>query len=101
MKNIMLTLAGLLVLSGPALADDDHDRARKAVEQGLVLPFTDILARAESAYPGQLVEAELEEEKGKLVYEIKMLTADGRVVKLEYDARTGELLKTKERSPRK
>jgi uncharacterized membrane protein YkoI len=33
-----------------------------------------------------------------VVYEIKMLTADGRVTKLSYNAATGELLKTRARS---
>ena len=55
------------------------------------------VARAQGAYPGQVIEAELEDEGGMIVYEIKMLTADGRVMKLSYNAATGELLKTRVR----
>ena len=80
----------------PASASD-HDRARRAVEEGRILPLKDILARAQGAYPGQVIEAELEDERGMVVYEIKVLTADGRVMKLSYNAATGELLKTRSR----
>lgn len=99
----MKTLACLVavLIASPAFAGEDHDLARRAVEEGRILPLKDILARAETAYPGQMVETELEDEGGRLVYEIKMLTKDGRVMKLHYDARTGELLKAKGRGGRR
>lgn len=100
MKHLACVLAFLL-LAVPAWADGDHDRARRAFEEGRILPLKEILARAEAAYPGQLLEAELEDERGVLVYEIKMLTADGRVVELYYDAATGQLLKAKGREKRR
>ena len=81
----------------PASASD-HDRARRAVEEGRILPLKEILARAQGAYPGRVIEAELEDEGGMVVYEIKILTTDGRVTKLYYNAATGELLKTKDRN---
>lgn len=88
-----IALAALIALIPAAsLAGNDHDRARRAVEEGRILPLKDIMARAEAAYPGQMIEAELEDERGVLVYEIKMLTSDGRVMKLHYDAGTGALL---------
>ena len=96
MKYTALVLA-LTLACAPVLAGESHDRARRAVEEGRILPLKDILVRAEAAYPGQMVETELENEDGVLVYEIKMLTKDGRVMKLHYDAKTGELLKAKGR----
>lgn len=57
-----------------------------------MLPLREIIARAESAFAGQVVEAELEDERGLPTYEIKVLTRGGRVVKLRYDARTGALV---------
>lgn len=100
MKYLAFILAGL-IFCGPAFAGVDHDRARRAVEEGRILPLKDILARAEAAYPGQLIEAELEDEGGIMAYEIKMLTGEGRVIKLHYDAKTGELLKAKGREGRR
>lgn len=89
-------MATALVAGGPAAArdDHDHDRARRAVEEGRMLPLREIMARAEAAYPGQIVEAELEQKGGAPVYEIKIVTNAGRLMKLHYDARTGALLKS-------
>lgn len=101
MKIISCILAVLIGFGTvAAMADDDHDRARRAVEDGRILPLKDIIARAEAAYPGQLIEAELEEERGVMIYEIKMLTTDGRVMKLHYDAGTGALLRARSRGQR-
>lgn len=92
------SLLALLALSFPAQAGEgDHDRARRALEEGRILPLGQILARAEAAYPGQLIEAELEDEHGKLVYELKVLAKDGRLLKLYYDAATGEVLKVRQK----
>lgn len=89
---------GVVGATAPASARDqerDHDRARRAVEEGRILPLTEILARARGAYPGQVIAAELEDESGKAIYEIKILRTDGKVTKLHYNAATGELLKTR------
>ena len=92
-----LLIAALAVGAAAPASASDHDRARRAVEEGRILPLKDILARAQGAYPGQVIEAELEDEDGMVVYEIKLLTADGRLMKLSYNAATGELLKTRAR----
>jgi uncharacterized membrane protein YkoI len=101
MKTGMTLLAMCLATIGAAMADSDHDRARRAVEQGLILPFKDILAKVQQAYPGQILKAELDDEDGTLVYELKILSGDGRVVEVVFDARTGELLKAKGLSPKR
>lgn len=98
---LVAALTAVVAVAGDAAATSDHDRARRAVEEGRILSLKDILARAQGAYPGQVIEAELEDEGGIVVYEIKMLTADGRVMKLYYNAATGELLKVKGRDSRR
>jgi uncharacterized membrane protein YkoI len=82
----------LLGAATMASADDDHERALTALEEGEVLPLTSILLRAETLLHGRLLEAELEREDGFWIYEIKLLRADGRLVEAYFDARTGELL---------
>lgn len=83
---------------GNALASDkgDHVRALQAVQSGQVLPLAKVLALVEKAHPGQVLEVELEHEK-QWQYEIKLLQPDGRLMKLQVDARTGEVLKRKTR----
>ncbi|MGE4280475.1 MAG: PepSY domain-containing protein [Magnetospirillum sp.] len=98
MKRFLALVAVLLVLPALAWADEaDHDRARRALEEGRILPLRDLLERAEAEVPGRMIEAELEDEHGKLVYEIKVLAQDGRVVKLIYDASNGQLLKKRQK----
>lgn len=93
-------LVATLLASAPARADGDHDRARAAVQAGEVLPLKTVLERVARSHPGEVLEVELESEDGRWVYEIKLLQAGGRLVKLEVDAATGEVLRSKQR-PRK
>jgi uncharacterized membrane protein YkoI len=72
-----------------------HDRARRALESGEILPLREILGRVERDTPGQVIEVELEREAGRWVYEIKLLAAAGAIVELEVDARDGTVLRRK------
>ncbi|MGE5516765.1 MAG: PepSY domain-containing protein [Bacteroidota bacterium] len=87
----------LLLATAPcgAMAGDDHDRARSAVQAGQVLPLRTILDNVARDYPGDVIETELEDMHGAPVYEIKLISPEGMVMKLVYDARDGTLLKAK------
>ncbi len=95
-RLLVLCLTAVLAWP-PAHADSDHDRARNAVQAGQVLPLKTVLERLEREHPGQVLEVELELEDGRWVYEVKLLQAGGRLVKLELDAASGEVLKRRER----
>jgi uncharacterized membrane protein YkoI len=86
----------LLVLlgAGTSRAGDahDHDRARRALESGEIVPLRTILERVERDYPGQIMEVELEREDARWRYEIKVLRRGGALVKLVFDARDGTQL---------
>ena len=95
-------LAGLgvaLLPRGMALADEpaDHERARRALEAGEVMPLRKVLEQVERDYPGEIIEVELERENGRYVYEVKLIDTGNKVHKLELDAGTGEVLRRKER----
>lgn len=83
----------------PCRADDehDHDRARRAVEAGEVLPLDKIMEGIERDYPGQIMEVELEQKRDRWVYEIKVLQTGGILVKLKIDGRTGNVIGPRER----
>lgn len=89
-------------LPSPANADGrDHDRARQALLDGSVLPLADILAKVQRQYPGQVLEVELEPGRKRAgndwIYEIKILSADGRLSKLRVNAQTAEILLARSR----
>lgn len=73
-----------------ARIERDHERARQAREHGRYVPLQQILDDAERRESGRVIEIELDEDDDE--YEIELLRADGTVVELEYDARTGALL---------
>lgn len=90
-------LLSLLVAGGTARADDDHDRALEALREGRVLPVESIMAAARRDFGGEILDLELEDEDEGFVYEIKLMAADGRIMKVEYDASTGHLLRVRQR----
>lgn len=97
-----LIAAGLVLLAAsPALAGDkhkpkDHEAARAALARGEILPLSKILAAAAARAPGDVIKIELEDEKGRLIYEVKLLGDDGRVREVELDARSGAVLKVED-----
>jgi uncharacterized membrane protein YkoI len=90
----MMRLALILsLLATPAFADrDDHDRARRALEAGEIMPLSAILAAAEAARSGRVIELELERDDGRWVYELELVTPGGRLYEMEIDAATGTVL---------
>jgi len=79
--------------SAASLADTpvrDHERARTARSSGSYVSLQSILDDAERREHGRVVDVELDEDDHE--YEIEILRADGVVIELEYDARTGALL---------
>jgi hypothetical protein len=68
----------------------DHDRARDAVRDGRALPLGAFIARIERQYGGRLIDARLRERRGRLVYELKLMSdKGGRVFTVSVDAKTG------------
>lgn len=90
-------LIGLAMPLACAGGKEDHDRARAAVLAGEVLPAQAVLERLRRSHPGQVLDIELEREDGRWIYEVKLLQADGQLLKLELDGLTAELLKLRRR----
>ncbi|MCW8917594.1 MAG: PepSY domain-containing protein [Gammaproteobacteria bacterium] len=98
--HVTLLAAALcaLLLSMPLLARDrDHEHARKSLEAGEILPLRAILEKVERDYPGQIIEVELEREAERWVYKLKLLRANGALVKMKLDAADATLLGIKGR----
>ncbi len=74
----------------------DHDRARAARLRGDIQPIAEILRHIGLQAPGEVISIELEREKHDgqrvWVYELKILTPDGRRLEVEVDARDGRIL---------
>jgi uncharacterized membrane protein YkoI len=84
-----LLLACALAAGAGSARELDHDEALQSLDV--------LLGKVRERHPGAtLLEAELEDEHDHLVYELDVLTGNGAVRELEFDARSGELLKDEE-----
>ncbi len=91
----LIGLIGLVQPSAWGSDSRDHERARAAVEAGQVLPLPSLLERLRRTHPGQVLELELERDDGRWIYEIKLLQANGQLLKLDVDAATAQVLQVK------
>lgn len=72
--------------------DDDHDAARRAVDSGAALTLLELKRIVGERVPGEIVAVKLDREDDRLVYEFRILTANGHLVEAEVDAATGTIL---------
>lgn len=102
-----------LCLAAPLAAfghGHDQDIATRLKAAGLVIPLQQVLDQVAKDYPGQVLKVELEDDddacEGKdrsqpceprWVYELKILQSEGRVIKLEIDARDGQVVSMRQR----
>ena len=96
MRVIILLLVALTAwpMSGHTQERRDHERARAALEAGLIRPLSELLAEVERRYRGRVIEAELDRDDGQWLYEFKILPTNGRVFTIELDAATGQFLRS-------
>lgn len=91
MRSTMLAIVAMAAMSPPVLASDDHERARKLMEQGDILPLETILQNLPPD-AGRVLEVGLEREHSQFVYEIEVLNTDGQVKEFIFNAMDGKLL---------
>lgn len=96
-----LLAAGLAWPGAWASDRRDHERARDAVQAGQVLPLPTLLERLQRTHPGRVLELELERENDRWIYEVKLLQANGQLLKIELDAGTAQVLQVERKDKRK
>ncbi|HKI59864.1 MAG TPA: PepSY domain-containing protein [Mariprofundaceae bacterium] len=92
---MVLGLLLTLTVAGEAQAGD-HERARDLLEQGRILSLSEIMKQAAVRFPGKVLEVELEEEDGLIVYKIEFLGENDTVMEMVIDARNGEMISVEE-----
>ena len=84
--------------AGPATAGPpDQDAVRLAVSRGEIRPLADILAGIRDRLPGDVVGVEVEEKKGRWVYELRVVDGKGRLFEVYVDARDGAIERIREK----
>lgn len=97
MSLLALLLVVLLAVCAPPAGardrDRDQDRARNALLQGEIRPLSAVLKTVRDKVPGEIIEIELDREDTGWVYEVKVLTSNGRRKKIDVDAHSLDILK--------
>ncbi len=94
LRHVVMLLLVAMVLAGGAAAGN-HDTARDAVRAGRSLPLGAIVGQVQRRYPGRLLDADLQDRGGRLVYRLRWMTPEGNVLKLVVDARSAKVLSVK------
>ena len=98
-KLTLLTLTLLIApgfVAAQAQIPPDFELARDAVARGEILPLVEVLSRLQESHPGRVIEVELEYSDNILVYEVELVTDDGRLIEVEMNAATGAFIKMDE-----
>ncbi len=90
----------VLLLPAAAPAENqrsfDFELAAEAVARGEVLPLATILDRVARVQTGKVIEVTLDFGSPRYEYEVELITPDGRLVEVELDASTGDILSLEE-----
>lgn len=93
----LLAALALALIATAQARDIDQNEALRLRQEGVIQPLQQLLQQAMQRYPGaRLLEAELEEDDDRYVYEVELLTDGGQVRELELDAVSGRILKDEE-----
>ncbi len=94
-KTLLAALIGFAGTTTLVHADDvGPDRAMKMVQDGKILSFEKLNEAALAKHPQATVEdTELEDEYGRLIYQVDLRDAQGQEWDLELDATNGEILR--------
>ncbi|HSF10052.1 MAG TPA: PepSY domain-containing protein [Nitrospirales bacterium] len=77
----------------PAYPDDDIPGYQQLKAE--VVPVQQLFQKVQKEFEGIILELELEEEDLRWIYEVKVLTPQGNVLKIDYDAKTMAVLTVK------
>lgn len=93
-RAFLLSLAAFGQLAWPLPGrGNEHDSAIQALQAGEVVSLGRILRRCRAAYYGRVLDAELGRGGGApWVYQVKMLTPQGHVIKLLLNAKSMDIL---------
>jgi uncharacterized membrane protein YkoI len=83
------------ISSFPLVADGyeaQSDQVLQWLEEGKVLPFESLMKRHSKRLEGRLLDLEIEEEDGRIIYELEILRADSIVYEVKIDAQSGKWL---------
>lgn len=88
----LLGASALLLTSvGLAMSDDGREKVDVA-NLPMSVTMEEAIKTATTQFPGKVLEAELESEDGKAIYEVEIVNTAGETREFEIDAQSGKVL---------
>ena len=104
MKRVsMVSLAitgAIFLISGLALAGEagEKDKQGDELADKAKVSIAQAINAVTDEFPGKVIEAELEDEGGKLIYEVEVVGHSGNTWEFEVDAQSGQVIGTESES---
>jgi hypothetical protein len=101
--SIVVVTAAVLALAGPAWSDSKEGKKKGKADMAasVKVPIEQAIKAAADKTGGKAIEAELEREHGKIVWEIEVVTAEGKTVEVHVDADSGEVIDVEDKGEKK
>src|SRR5574341_157579 len=97
--SAVMLIAAVLAVTGSAWSDSDEGKKKAEMAAAAKVPIDQAIKAASDKAPGKVIEAELENKHGKIVWEIEVVTAEGKTVEVHVDADSGAVIDTEEEKP--
>jgi uncharacterized membrane protein YkoI len=95
-QSIEWVIALAVVLSSSACATANGNGTSRAKEleliRGTKIEVTEAIKAALVKAPGRVIDTELREKQGRPVWEVDVVSADGKVSEVDVDANTGQVV---------
>jgi|SRR5262245_11664202 len=104
---VALAVGVILVLNGPAWSDQKgkgkKDESKEMIEMAATAKVTidQAIKTASEKVAGKVVEAELEMQHDKIIWEVEVVTAENKVMEVHIDAESGAVIDVEEEKPGK
>jgi uncharacterized membrane protein YkoI len=102
---LLIAVGALLVVNGPlgvqANGKEDESKEKAELAAAAKVTIEQAIKTASEKTPGKVIEAELEKKHGKTVWEVEVLTGDGKVVEVHLDAESGAVIDVEEKGAKK
>ena len=92
MYVFLALLAWIVSLNSYAGKDLDAEQIRQLLSRGEILSLDRILQMNQAQLRGRLLDLEVEQDHGLIIYEMEFILDNGHVLEFEVDAATGRIL---------
>ena len=101
--STVIVAAAVLALTGTVWSDSKEEKKTSKAEMAAAAKVTidQAIKAASDKAPGKVIEAELEKKHGTIVWEVEVVTAEGKVLEVHVDADSGAVIDTEEKKSEK